>query len=562
MRLCQTLFALTVIEKVAKYLISLNALCQSVLFFHTGVVERSASLRRRARRRSVKPAGEIAQQGAQAMTPSGKLVAAEYGESPIAQYQGNPLIEALPQSRAEADAAAALALFPDEPGDETRLSKEVRLHCIDRLLQLIQPLPIHLELESALSSLMRSGYVGRNPLAQSTWRHVYSLAVGEAADSGFRSTASTLSVVGLSGIGKSTALESILRLYPQAIRHRKYRGQELVQVQIPWLKIECPFDGSLTGLCHAFFRALDRAIGEERYARRYRSIRGIVQLVHQIEQIASTHFVGVLIIDELQHLRVAKTGGKDNMLNFFVNLINSIGIPVVFVGTNSMIGLFADVMRNARRAAGLGLSDFRQPKADDPAWALLVDAAWQYQWVHHAEPLTAELRSVLYDLTQGVTDFLIKLLVLAQRHAIHTGAERLTVKLLRSVADTRMQLLKPALGALRSGDVQRMAQFEDLLPPDRQIAAMMGNADGDALVSSRLAMLQDMRRSSVDLVETPAQTEVGTSEAVPVIAGQTGSATRADSRRFVEHEVPIAALRDAGWILADALEFSTAYAAS
>jgi energy-coupling factor transporter ATP-binding protein EcfA2 len=496
------------------------------------------------------------------MTLSGKLVAAEYGESPIAQYQGNPLIEALPPIRAEADAAAALGLFPDEPGDETRLSKEVRLHCIDRLLHLIQPLPIHLELESALSSLMRSGYVGRNPLSQSTWRHVYSLAVGEAADCGFRSTASTLSVVGLSGIGKSTALESILRLYPQAIRHRKFRGQELVQVQIPWLKIECPFDGSLTGLCHAFFRALDRAIGEERYARRYRSIRGIVQLVHQIEQIASTHFVGVLIIDELQHLRVAKTGGKENMLNFFVNLINSIGIPVVFVGTNSMIGLFGDVMRNARRATGLGLSDFRQPKADDPAWALLVDAAWQYQWVRYVEPLTAELRSVLYDLTQGVTDFLIKLLVLAQRHAIHTGAERLTAGLLRTIADTRMQLLKPALGALRSGDVHRMAQFEDLLPPDSQIAAMMGNVDGDADVSSRLAMLQDMRRSPVELAKTPAQSAVDASGSAPVIAAQTGSTTRSESRRFVEHDAPIAALRDAGWISGDALEFSTAYAAS
>ena len=81
-----------------------------------------------------------------------------------------------------------------------------------------------------------------------------------------RPTASTLSVVGLSGIGKSTALKSILRLYPQAIRRQQYRGRELVQVQIPWLKIECPFDGSLTGLCHAFFRAMDRAIEDARYA--------------------------------------------------------------------------------------------------------------------------------------------------------------------------------------------------------------------------------------------------------------------------------------------------------
>ncbi|MFM0034168.1 ATP-binding protein [Paraburkholderia strydomiana] len=496
------------------------------------------------------------------MTLNEKLVAAEYRDAPIAQYQGNPLIEALPPIRSEVDAAAAMALYPDEPGDETRLSKEVRLHCIDRLLQLVQPLPIHLELESALSSLMRSGYAGRNPLAQSTWRHVYSLAVGESTESGFRSTASTLSVVGLSGIGKSTALESILRLYPQAIRHRKYRGQELIQVQIPWLKIECPFDGSLTGLCHAFFRALDRAIGEERYARRYRSARGIVQLVHQIEQIASTHFVGVLIIDELQHLRVAKTGGKDDMLNFFVNLINSIGIPVVFVGTNSMIELFADVMRNARRATGLGLSDFRQPKSDDPAWALLVDAAWQYQWVRHVEPLTAELRSVLYDLTQGVTDFLIKLLVLAQRHAIHTGEERLTVKLLRAIADTRMQLLKPALDALRSGNVKRMAKFEDLLPPDSQIAALMGAVDGGTHVSSRLVMLQDMRRLHVENAETPVPGLAEASGIEPVNATETGSAVRSESRRLVEHEAPLVALRDSGWILADPLEFSTAYAVS
>ncbi|MEX3555616.1 MAG: ATP-binding protein [Burkholderia gladioli] len=494
------------------------------------------------------------------MMSGGTLVVAEYADSPIAQYQGNPLIEALPPIRSEADAAVCLAMFPDEPGDETRLSKEVRLHCIDRLLHLVQPLPIHLELESSLSSLIRGGYVGRNPLSQSTWGHVYSLAVGQANESGFRSTASTLSVIGLSGIGKSTALESILRLYPPAIRHRQYRRQELIQIQIPWLKIECPFDGSLSGLCHAFFRALDRAIGEERYARRYRSIRGIVQLVHQIEQIASTHFVGVLIIDELQHLRVAKTGGKENMLNFFVNLINSIGIPVVFVGTNSMIELFSDVMRNARRATGLGLSDFRQPKREDPTWALLVDAAWQYQWVRHVEPLTDELRNALYDLTQGVTDFLIKLLVLAQRHAIHTGEERLTVKLLRTIADTRMQLLKPALDALRSGDTKRMAKFEDLLPPDSQIAALMGPMAADVSVSSRLVMLQDMRRPPVGNAEASVSPFAVTSVVPSGSATQARTPPVSEARHLAEHEAPLVALRDAGWLQTDALEFSHEYA--
>ncbi|MEX3962093.1 AAA family ATPase [Paraburkholderia sp. EG286B] len=148
---------------------------------------------------------------------------------------------------------------------------------------------------------------------------MYAQAHGQASESGFRSIASTLSVAGLSGIAKSTALESILRLYLQAIRHQQYSGHEPVQVQIHWLKIECPFDGSHTELCHAFFRAVDPAIGDERYAKRYRSVRRIVPLVHQIEQIASMHFVGVLIIDDLKHPRVAKTGGKKNMVSCFVN---------------------------------------------------------------------------------------------------------------------------------------------------------------------------------------------------------------------------------------------------
>lgn len=42
-------------------------------------------------------------------------------------------------------------------------------------------------------------------------------------------------------------------------------------------------------------------------------------------------------------------------------------IPVVFAGTNSMINLFADVLRNARRAYGQGMYDFRQPAQSDAA---------------------------------------------------------------------------------------------------------------------------------------------------------------------------------------------------
>jgi hypothetical protein len=165
-------------------------------------------------------------------------------------------------------------------------------------------------------------------------------------------------------------------------------------------------------------RLANKALGQQdRYSSRYRSKTGIPEMIQRMEQLASTYFIGALFIDELQHLNAAKTGGIPNMLNFFVNLINSIGIPVVFTGTNSMVNLFSDVMRNARRACGLGIYDFKQPMQNDPFWDMLVNVAWSYQWVQKPAPLTPEIRKVLYEHTQGITDLLAKLLILGQRYA-------------------------------------------------------------------------------------------------------------------------------------------------
>lgn len=492
------------------------------------------------------------------MNPGTTAIAA-YQESPVAEYRGNPLIEALPPILTEQDAAGAIARYPEEPVGSQTMDGSLRLHCIDRVRSVIQPLPIHLELEAAVSLVLRSGYVGRNPMQPTTVRHLHGLSSGMTATEGFTSTATTFSLVGLSGIGKSTALEAILRLYPQTIVHRNYRGREFVQTQIVWLKLDCPFDGSLSGLCHAFFGAVDQAIGQRRYADRAPLRGGIAGLIHRMEQLASTYYVGALFIDELQHLKVAKTGGKNNMLNFFVNLLNSIGVPVVFIGTNSMIDLFGDVLRNARRACGIGLYNFRQPAATDPAWGLLVDALWRYQWVRHIEPLTPELQDTLYDLTQGVTDFLAKLLILGQRYAIQSGAERLTETVLRHVAATKMQLLQPALAALRSGDPKKMRAFDDLLPSEAHMNAMLAVPG----TSGTLSFLRDMRApggASAPVYEPMGaispSVEAAHAPTVPI------KAVLQVAKGMARQDDPMAALRAAGWLVDDVLEFSPAYRAA
>lgn len=480
--------------------------------------------------------------------------AAQYIPSPVAEYANNPLIEALPPILSEEEAARSIAHFPANPDTELSLPREIRLHCIDRLKTLVQPLPIHIELESAVSSLLRSGYVGRNPMHATTWRHLHTLSTDRRNLAGFNSSASTFSLVGLSGIGKTTALNAVLSSYPQLITHHRYKNKEFIHTQITWLKLECPFDGSLSGLCHAFFKALDKALGQQdRYVARYRSKAGILEMIQRMEQLASTYFIGALFIDELQHLNAAKTGGKDNMLNFFVNLVNSIGIPVVFIGTNSMINLFSDVMRNARRACGLGMYDFKQPMQDDAVWDMLVDAAWSYQWVQKPAPLTPDIRRALYEHTQGITDFLAKLMILGQRYAIQANIETLSPETFTHVANTKMKLLKPALTVLKSRDVAAMKKFEDLLPPDDQLEGMMSHQAPQISLSS----LASLRTTMVASPPPEGQ------EQLPSVATmQSESKNVSIAQRIAGHPNPMSALSTEGWLSDDAFEFSSAYRAS
>lgn len=52
-----------------------------------------------------------------------------------------------------------------------------------------------------------------------------------------------------------------------------------------------------------------------------------------MNQVARNCALGILVIDEIQHLSLARSGGSEKMLNFFVNLINNVGVPVILVGT-------------------------------------------------------------------------------------------------------------------------------------------------------------------------------------------------------------------------------------
>ena len=210
-------------------------------------------------------------------------------------------------------------------------------------------------------------------------------------------------------------------------------------MQVVWLKLDCPFDGSIKGLCLNFFQAIDDLLGS-RYYERYASGRHTVdELLPRMARVAALHGLGVLVIDEIQHLSEAKSGGSRKMLNFFVQLVNTIGLPVVLVGTYKAQALLSGEFRQTRRGTGQG--DFIWDRMeDDEVWQLFVESLWQYQYTRRPVPLTKALQDTLHDASQGITDFAVKLYMLAQARAIVRDDETFSPALIRSVAKDSLRL--------------------------------------------------------------------------------------------------------------------------
>lgn len=401
-------------------------------------------------------------------------------------YGDNPLITKLPPILDTKSVIKRLRGKLKFIPEQRFLPQPERIHLIAQLPHdFFQPLTKHLSLEQKISIMIRQGYVSRNINNGDRQRHLHAAfqQLEPSNESSYRyappeSTATSMSIIGCSGSGKTTTMNKILRYYPQVIGHK-----ELGLKQIVFLKIDCPHDSSLKNLCSNFFRAVDLALGDTNFEHRFtRSRLNVNAMLQQMKIIANNYSIGLLIIDEIQHLNTKKSGGAEIILNFFVTLVNVASIPIVMIGTPKANEILQEDLRSARRSAGLGSliwepmrNEAPIPDPGDPdqmiisEWYAFTNKLWQYQWVQQPAELTDELRNTWYYYTQGIPDLVVKLFCLVQIHAITIGLEKITSELFKKVYEEQLQPVHDILDALRSGNPARIARYSDLTIPQVQI---------------------------------------------------------------------------------------------
>ncbi|WP_342545384.1 ATP-binding protein [Lysinibacillus sp. FSL K6-4013] len=406
----------------------------------------------------------------------GDMEEANYKLQHLTEYASNPFIEALPPIFSEDDVLERFMVTPRISEQDKQSETNIRYHVLKRVKNFIQPLPIHFEVERRLSTLIRRGYLARNPLDKSFLERIRALHhlredeeqahkyIDERLNH-IRSTADSLSIIGISGIGKTTAIERLLLMYPQVIKHQVYEDEPFNKTQIVWLKIDCPYDGSLSTLCKRFFKAIDDLLGT-RYLEKFGYLNRVTStmLLH-MTSLASMYGIGVLVIDEIQHLLHAKND-QEEMLNFFVTLSNTVGIPTVLIGTSKAQQLFKGNFRQARRAASDGAIIWDRMDEHSEEWEFFLETLWELQCLKTRIELTEDVRKTFYEECQGITSVAVNLFILAQERALfdeNNENEIITSKVLKQTAKKDMKIIQPMLNAIRNNDFAAMYKYEDIM---------------------------------------------------------------------------------------------------
>lgn len=405
----------------------------------------------------------------------GDFEKAVYKEQLLSEYTNNPFIESLPPIFNEDDVLERFMVTPRISEQDKVSETNIRYHVLKRVKNFIQPLPLHFEVERRLSTLIRRGYLARNPLDRTFLERIRVLhELREEEETAhkyiderlnyIRSTADSLSIIGISGIGKTTAIERLLLMYPQVIKHEEYKGQPFNRTQIVWLKIDCPYDGSLSTLCKSFFKAIDDLL-ETRYLEKFGYLNRVTStmLLH-MTSLASMYGIGVLVIDEIQHLLHSKND-QEEMLNFFVTLSNTVGIPTVLIGTSKAQKLFKGNFRQARRAASEAVIWDRMAE-DSEEWEFFLETLWELQCLKTHSELTEEMKKAFYYECQGITSVAVNLFILAQEQALFDESnpnEIITPKVLKKTAKEDMQMIQPMMKAIQTNNLAEMTKYEDIM---------------------------------------------------------------------------------------------------
>lgn len=349
----------------------------------------------------------------------------------------NALIGALPRMLSGDELMRALKVMPEyDPGVCDR-DEAVRLMKLSDLYDIYLSSAMSVEIYSKLYlALIRSLQKKGSRLAVRQYAENYR-AVKQRDYSGILGGSDSFTIIGTSGIGKSSAISKAIRLISE---NRIIELEQPHTKIVPCVVVQCPFDSSVKGLLLEILRQVDEELDTRYYDNAVRARATTDMLIGSVSQVALNH-IGLLVVDEIQHVVNSKNGKA--LVGSLTQLINCSGISICMVGTPDSCQFFEQAMQLARRSLGLHYSELPY----DRYFREFCGTLFGYQYVRNRTDITEAIIEWLYEHSAGVISIVVSLIHDAQEIAILNGRETLDIVALNE-AYQRMQMIhsyvKPA----------------------------------------------------------------------------------------------------------------------
>ena len=239
-------------------------------------------------------------------------------------------------------------------------------------------------------------------------------AIHQKSYKGIIGGSDSFTIVGCSGIGKSSAISRAVDLITDKT-FVEFNNTKICAVVV----VQCPFDSSVKGLAFEILRKIDDALETKYYTNALRSHATTDILIGIISQVALNH-IGLLIIDEIQNVAASKNGRT--FIHAVTQLINNSGISICMVGTPECKVFFEQKLQLARRSMGLCY----HPLELNDYFIDLCKTIFEYQYTQQKTVLTESLTEWLYE---------------AQEIAILNGTEMLDIGSLNEAFQKRTAML-------------------------------------------------------------------------------------------------------------------------
>lgn len=304
---------------------------------------------------------------------------------------------------------------------------------------------------------------------------------------GIATGATSATVIGISGIGKTSCIQSSITQLGNIIE-----TENPCHKVIPILMVSCPFDCSYKGLLCQILISIDEILGTDYYQKTQKSNMNAQQILAMVCQICHLH-VGLLIIDEIQLLSGATRAGS-LLYKMILQLINTSCINVLLVGTSECIKFFGETQQIARRSVGLqyGAMEF------DGDFRKLAEILFSYQYVKQETKITESLLFWLYEHTGGIPAVLTALIHDAQEIAILRGRESLGIETLTEAYSSRMQMLH---GYLKKNVIPKVMNYHEEPKPiitQNSIESKPSLPNGYKSIGE---MVTEARNKQIDILE-------------------------------------------------------------